>query len=332
MKIGKRFTTALVLAMTAGAGAKAAIAAPPNNPAFAGVEPRTPISALPITLTEPGSYYVTGDLVADGVGGIIVDADDVTIDLMGFGLEGTGVGEGILMNGRRNVEIRNGTVRGFENGVRDTTEVAAAQGYRMIDLRVTDHVGIGIWLTFADTLVENCIADNNGLTGILVGDGSTVVVSAASNNGQSGITAGDGSALSGNTTNGNGLSGVTGGAGSTITGNTANGNSQFGIVAGPHSTVTGNAAKGNGGDGMTVSVGSTLIGNAANDNGLNGITVDRGSTVKDNTTMGNQMVGINLVEQSLVDGNTAIDNDQGNTGFPNIESCPSCTFGLNHAP
>ena len=53
------------------------------------VEPRTPISSLPHTITESGSYYVTGNLSSTG-DGIVIEASGVTVDLMGFSLTGDG--------------------------------------------------------------------------------------------------------------------------------------------------------------------------------------------------------------------------------------------------
>src|SRR5215813_4957107 len=55
------------------------------------VEPRTPISSLPFTINQPGSYYLTGNLTgAPGANGINISASDVTLDLGGFALIGSG--------------------------------------------------------------------------------------------------------------------------------------------------------------------------------------------------------------------------------------------------
>src|SRR5947207_1497513 len=69
---------------------------PPGAPAptmktLAQIEPRTPISVLPFTISTPGSYYFTGNLTAtaDGVA-ITVSAENVTIDLNGFTLASGG--------------------------------------------------------------------------------------------------------------------------------------------------------------------------------------------------------------------------------------------------
>lgn len=54
------------------------------------VEPRTPISSLPFTISQGGSYYFTRSLHLPASGqvsdAIIVSASNVTIDLMGFTL------------------------------------------------------------------------------------------------------------------------------------------------------------------------------------------------------------------------------------------------------
>ena len=57
------------------------------------LEKRTPIEALPFTISAPGSYYVTGNLTGvAGQHGITIDADNVTLDLGGFELVGPGSG------------------------------------------------------------------------------------------------------------------------------------------------------------------------------------------------------------------------------------------------
>ena len=63
---------------------------PPGPPAptmktLQQVEPRTPISSLPVTITQPGSYYLTSSFdLGAGQDGIFVSAINVTIDLNGF--------------------------------------------------------------------------------------------------------------------------------------------------------------------------------------------------------------------------------------------------------
>ena len=52
-------------------------------------EPRTPISSLPYTISQSGSYYVTANLVS-ATDGIVIESSGVTVDLMGFSLTGDG--------------------------------------------------------------------------------------------------------------------------------------------------------------------------------------------------------------------------------------------------
>lgn len=49
------------------------------------------ITSLPYTISSPGFYYITKDLTTTTHGhGIHIQADNVTIDLMGFSLIGQG--------------------------------------------------------------------------------------------------------------------------------------------------------------------------------------------------------------------------------------------------
>ena len=61
----------------------------PTMKTLSQIEPRTPISSLPFTISTPGSYYLTTNLMgAVSSSGISVQASDVTIDLRGFSLVG----------------------------------------------------------------------------------------------------------------------------------------------------------------------------------------------------------------------------------------------------
>src|SRR5689334_15197042 len=55
------------------------------------IEPRTPVSSLPFTISAPGSYYLTGNLNGvPGADGITVNVSGVTLDLNGFTIASTG--------------------------------------------------------------------------------------------------------------------------------------------------------------------------------------------------------------------------------------------------
>jgi parallel beta-helix repeat protein len=116
------------------------------------VQPRTPISSLPFTISQPGSYYLTGNLT--GVfssNGITIDASGVTLDLMGFSLTGAvGSGDAIRVNNFRNeIVIRNGLIQQWSGyGIRAPNS--------------------------ADCQFQDLILFLNGAMGIQAGDGALV--------------------------------------------------------------------------------------------------------------------------------------------------------------
>jgi len=86
------------------------------------IESRTPVSSLPFTIDTPGSYYLTGNLTST-TRGIDITASNVTLDLNGFNVSGTshfveGIGaEGEVGSPLVGIEIKNGTITGFENSI-----------------------------------------------------------------------------------------------------------------------------------------------------------------------------------------------------------------------
>ena len=252
------------------------------------VEPRIPISQadIPKTISSSGSYYLTEDVNISAAGiAITVDANDVTIDLAGFVLSGPDLSSyGIYMNGRSNVEIRNGTVRDFLYGIFEVN--ASGQDHRVIDVRALSNGRYGIYLAGSGHLVKDCTASDNGdsatvdVYGIYTGSGSTVTGSMVRNNGTSadgfgvyGIYTGSGCTVSGNTSYDNGNSatgslvvGISVGSGSTVTGNTVHSNgisatgTVFGIQLGPYNLVDQNTAYSNNGTNMILGVAGCVYG------------------------------------------------------------------------
>jgi hypothetical protein len=97
-------SAAAILGPLATAALLAGPLAPPAGPiaptykTLAEVQPRTPVQSLPgnadglYVITQPGSYYLTGNIAASTVNqsAIRVMANDVTIDLCGFEIDGAG--------------------------------------------------------------------------------------------------------------------------------------------------------------------------------------------------------------------------------------------------
>jgi hypothetical protein len=185
----------------------------------------TKITSLPYTITNPGFYYLTSNLsYPSGTSdGITVASDDVTIDLMGFKISGPGSssnGSGInLWDGakaHKNVEVRNGTLNGWNYGLTDNNN-----GYRnrAINLRIENcYAGINLGGSSGGNLVKGCSVDGGGGNGIYVNGGvasGNTVINCVS---ASGII-GYGTIFSGNTAS-NCSTGIYSSGASSIIGNT----------------------------------------------------------------------------------------------------------------
>lgn len=289
----------------------------------------TKINALPYTIASSGFYFIAKDLsCVTGSHGITITADNVTLDLMGFSLIGPGGSSeynGIHIDGKSNAEIRNGTVRYFANyGVYDINTTGT--GHRIINIRLRNNGG-GIKLSGSGNLVQKCTAVSNGF-GIYVGSASTVTGNTCYNNTVgSGIDTGTGTTVTNNTCYGNSGNGIATDYGATVNSNTCYYNNSNGIYVLHGSTVTNNTCYNNHGSGIYGTSQITVAGNTCSSNDSNGIYVGNYSTVISNTCTYNSNDGLYLYGNSFVDQNTTVSN-----GRNNMFSCPTCTFGTNHAP
>jgi hypothetical protein len=211
--IGTGFALALLLALNiqpSTAFAQGSLT-PPDAPGptmltLSQIEPRTPISSLPFTISTPGSYYVTANLATTlNQNGIIVAADNVTIDLNGFTLFGGAgsSGEGVwAATARQNVVVRNGTVRNWPGSGINLYD----SGSTLITLQNLHSISNG----FTGIAVKNgssvtdCLAVGNGVRGILVDNDCRVEHCKTSGNATLGIGAGANCQLLNNQSTGNG--------------------------------------------------------------------------------------------------------------------------------
>lgn len=157
--------------------------------------PGTPIAG-PTTISQPGHYYLTRSFQAVGTNGITITASDVSLDLGGFTISGSGSGiTGIAISGGARVVIENGTVRDFQIGV---SAFGLSATIRQVRALGNDR---GFDMALSGAHVEDCEASSNGETGILLrGPGSVISRCTAMYNGGPGVTlglsgAGDGNVL-----------------------------------------------------------------------------------------------------------------------------------------
>jgi hypothetical protein len=157
---------------------------PPGAPApgmksLQEVEPRTPISSIPYTITQPGSYYLTGNLTATASDtGITVAASHVTIDLNGFTLSGGTLGDhGIFAYSINRFTVRNGTVSDWlGSGI----EYYGQEGH-FEDLVTVGNGAFGLYL-LSTSIVKNVVATHNTYGVAVGGNGSTISDVVAVNN------------------------------------------------------------------------------------------------------------------------------------------------------
>src|SRR5258706_14664779 len=86
-------------------------------PALAQAAPKVLNNCQPIT--EPGAYVIGKNITASG-DCFVIAADNVNLDFDGFVLTGNGTGSAFveqLAVGRKGLNVRNGVVTGFANGV-----------------------------------------------------------------------------------------------------------------------------------------------------------------------------------------------------------------------
>lgn len=242
---------------------------PPSAPS--GVfGPGTPISSLPFSITTPGSYYLTGNLTGvSGESGITIAANDVSLDLAGFTLEGVpGSISGVRLDPAhswRAIAVRNGTARDW-----------SASGFD------AQFLNGGVF--------DSLTAEGNGQWGILVGSGASLTHCSATQNGASGVSATD-STVSGCTANSNGNNGFQIYA-TVLTDCTAAFNTLQGVDAGYSSRIDGCNVHQNNAVGIKVQS-SEVTGNLVEQNFGNGIEISgSGSLVARNNVHRNSLAGV----------------------------------------
>lgn len=144
------------------------------------IEPRTDVATLPgtatveVSITQPGSYYLSRNVATAKNTGINILAADVTLDLNGFqitrsgGAGGTAIAVGAAAH---RVTIRNGTILGdFGNGINCATDSRATA---IGDVAISACSNFGIFAS-EGAIISRCrIHDQNG-SGIQAGPSATI--------------------------------------------------------------------------------------------------------------------------------------------------------------
>ncbi len=264
-------------------------------------------------ITQPGSYYLSGDVVVAGfLSGIEITADDVTLDLNGYTVRPAMSGlDGVRLTGVTNTSVRNGVVRGFiGRGVEGFQSFATTvEGVRAID-----NNGGGIRVDNGG-LVRACMSTGNGGPGFDLVDDSVLLDSVASANGGAGVKA-DVSVVSRCLISNNTEEGIVSTLSLVVHASTVTGNGAEGIKISTNLTLTDSTITGNGAAGVDVAKGLTMRGcNSSNNQGAGVALADFG-TIESCTTNDNAGGGMDLGSWITVRACTAVSNDSyGFDGF-----------------
>jgi hypothetical protein len=236
------------------------------------VEPRTPVATNTtpgdasdlFVITNSGSYYLTTNIAgASGKSGIEILANNVTLDLNGFTLQGVASSiVGIYIPAAQtNITVRNGTLSGWADaGVCSSNVNSLNLVLERLSVDGNDYeTQEGIFVQGAG-VVRDCNSCNNGESGIYLGSGI----------------------VSGCKADGNALDGINTGNDVLITGCTVTGNGGYGIATGVVCKVADCIVANNMFGGIVTSDNSQITGCHVNGNSLGGISITSFSLVRDN--------------------------------------------------
>jgi hypothetical protein len=176
------------------------------------VEPRTAVNATntpgdagaTYIISAPGSYYLTGNLVAPaGKYAVRIASSNVTLDLSGFTVSGGTGANALIYSGADGVTVKNGKLIGGPTGVNlyyashiSGLTISGCTGWGILaagrssvsDCSVSQCSGTGINLSDTGSVVERCRVSSCGATGIFVVWGCSVVSCTSMDNTGPGIS------------------------------------------------------------------------------------------------------------------------------------------------
>jgi len=310
-------------------------------------------------INQPGSYYLSGNIVATKARAIKIGASDVTLDLRGFRIStsvaGTTVGVDVV--GQQRATIRNGTVTGFAYGIGADANshacaihdvaltgctfraiIAAGNGGLIDSCRFYGNSGESCINSGPGAIVSNCAAYSNNLTfaAIYVHAGSSVInCNVQATAGSAGFIADSGCTFTNCMANGSGNSGFRIADGTTMFNCIANGNSADGItLTADKCNISNCIVSNNTGAGINALAKTSVLNSTATDNGTDGIKTGDNSTVSQCNASGNLQNGIKTGNNSTVstcgaNGNTSTDRQSG-IGIGSGGVVSNCSASSNH--
>ncbi len=289
------------------------------------LEPRTPLrqQTTPgdgdstFRIDQPGSYYLTRNLLGEtGKSGIEIASSDVTIDLMGFTLDGQAVGlAGIKTDGDCDrITLRNGIVTDWDQ---QGIHLASGGEGRILESLQSSSNGYDGILTGNAAIVRDCQVSDNGFNGLFTGLTSSVDRCTARFNGGTGIIGLSGTTLRGCGASENEFGGFYLEQGACLESSVAESNRFGGIFLRDSTQVLDCLSRKNEGDGISASDSAIILRNTVSRNTGNGIVVDGSCLIKDNLVDLNRnengdAAGILVhYHNCRIEGNHASTNDYG---------------------
>lgn len=276
------------------------------------VEPRTPVESLPgaafamHVISEPGSYYLTGNIKSSGMIPIFIAADDVSLDLMGFTIDCDNVAQHAIAidAGFVHTTIVNGHVR-------NTTSIA-------INGEESDR-----------TIVRNMRVTNAGSDAIFVDDESTItdcwIVNA-----DAGVYADGNCQVERVHVQNTAGTGIRVGRASTVSDcSVRNASAGVGIVAGDVCQITNCIVEFIGGQGILGGDQNTVIGCNVRSADGDGIDMGNRAIVRDCSVYLTTANGVSVGEHSLIENCISEDNDFHGFFMSNYTTIRGCTARNN---
>jgi len=262
---------------------------------------------LPETIDWPARVKLAGTLyLATANSGITINANDITIDLAGHALIGSGaVWSAIFVNGsQQNITVKNGVVRGWgRNGLNlweaENSIISGVMAYE----NSTNGISLG-----SGGMIENCTVKDTGGDGIVCDDGCSIRNCTVRDNGGSGIVVDESCTIQDCTLENNTGDGIHADMDTVISGCSLRKNGGDGIDGGWVASISRCTIRMSGEDGIRVTGNSYIFDNNCQNASNNAIHATSDRNRIDNNTVTDSAYGIYAADGNIVIRNTAADN------------------------